>query len=74
MTVHELARVLKQHWPAIRERLLKGGLCAATGETVEIPKPDGGIGKLRCGPNVYPRKSNRSLRALFMLVFASRYR
>ena len=33
MTVDELPEYLKERWPAIRESLLRGDLCAATGKT-----------------------------------------
>src|SRR5262249_38072558 len=37
---------LKQHWPAIRERLLNGTYEPQPVRRVEIPKPDGGVRKL----------------------------
>jgi RNA-directed DNA polymerase len=37
---------LKQHWPAIREQLLKGTYEPKPVRRVEIPKPDGGVRKL----------------------------
>jgi RNA-directed DNA polymerase len=46
MTVHKLAGHLKQHWPAIRERLLSGAYKPQPVKRVEIPKPDGGVRKL----------------------------
>jgi len=46
MTVHELPGFLKEHWPAIREQLLKGTYKPQPVKRVEIPKPDGGIRKL----------------------------
>src|SRR3977135_1418078 len=42
MTVDQLGDYLKQHWPAIREQLLKGSSEQQPGRRVEIPKPDGG--------------------------------
>jgi RNA-directed DNA polymerase len=42
MTVHELPGYLKQHWPAIREQLLKGTYQPQPVRRVEIDKPDGG--------------------------------
>src|SRR5258708_24657651 len=42
MTVHELPEYLKQHWPAIREQLLKGTYSPKPVKRVEIDKPDGG--------------------------------
>jgi RNA-directed DNA polymerase len=46
MTVHELPEFLKQHWPAIREQLLRGTYRPQPVKRVEIPKPDGGVRKL----------------------------
>jgi RNA-directed DNA polymerase len=42
MTVRELPDYLKQHWPAIRERLLSGTYSPEPVRRVEIDKPDGG--------------------------------
>ena len=46
MTVGDIADYLKQHWPAIRERLLNGTYEPQPVRRVEIPKPDGGVRKL----------------------------
>ena len=46
MTVGQLADYLKQHWPGIREQLLKGAYEPKPVKRVEIPKPDGGVRKL----------------------------
>jgi RNA-directed DNA polymerase len=46
MSVHKLAGHLKQHWPAIREQLLRGAYKPQPVKRVEIPKPDGGVRKL----------------------------
>jgi RNA-directed DNA polymerase len=46
MTGGDLADHLKQHWPAIRERLLSGTYEPNPVRRVEIPKPDGGVRKL----------------------------
>jgi RNA-directed DNA polymerase len=46
MTVGELPGYLKQHWPAIREQLLRGTYQPQPVRRVEIPKPDGGVRQL----------------------------
>ena len=46
MTVGGIADYLKQHWPAVRERLLNGTYEPNPVRRVEIPKPDGGVRKL----------------------------
>ncbi len=46
MTVGAIADYLKQHWLAIRERLLNGTYEPNPVRRVEIPKPDGGVRKL----------------------------
>src|ERR1700741_2169242 len=46
MKVSELPGYLKQHWPAIREQLLRGTYQPQPVRRVEIPKPDGGVRKL----------------------------
>ena len=46
MTVGEIADYLKQHWPTIREQLLKGTYEPRPVRRVEIAKPDGGVRKL----------------------------
>jgi RNA-directed DNA polymerase len=46
VTVDELPGYLRTHWPAIRERLLKGTYRPQPVKRVEIPKPDGGMRKL----------------------------
>jgi RNA-directed DNA polymerase len=45
-TVNQLSDYLKQHWPVIREQLLRGTYEAKPVRRVEIPKPDGGVRKL----------------------------
>src|SRR6202171_4852231 len=42
MTVFGIKDYLKQHWPAIREQLLRGTYEPKPVRRVEIPKPDGG--------------------------------
>jgi RNA-directed DNA polymerase len=46
MTVDQLPGYLEQHWPAIREQLLRGTYEPKPVKRVEIPKPDGGVRKL----------------------------
>jgi RNA-directed DNA polymerase len=46
MTVEQLPAYLKQHWPTIREQLLRGTYKPQPVKRVEIPKPDGGMRKL----------------------------
>jgi RNA-directed DNA polymerase len=46
MRVEQLPGYLKQHWPAIRERLLSGTYRPQPVRRVEIAKPDGGMRKL----------------------------
>jgi RNA-directed DNA polymerase len=46
MTVEQLPAYLKQHWPAIREQLLRGTYRPQPVKRVEIPKPDGGMRQL----------------------------
>ncbi len=46
MTVDMLAAYLKEHWPEIREQMLRGTYKPQPVLRVEIPKSDGGIRKL----------------------------
>jgi RNA-directed DNA polymerase len=46
MTVRQLPKYLKRHWPKIREQLLTGIYRPQPVKRVEIPKPDGGVRKL----------------------------
>ena len=41
MSVDELPRHLKEHWPEIRAQLVAGSYCPQPVKRVEIPKPDG---------------------------------
>ena len=43
MTVDDLTGYLKQHWPTIRDHLLKGTYEPQPVRRVDIPKPDGGV-------------------------------
>jgi RNA-directed DNA polymerase len=55
MTVLELPEFLKQHWPAIREQLLRGTYQPQPVKRVEIPKPDGGGERKLSIPSVLDR-------------------
>jgi RNA-directed DNA polymerase len=46
MSISDLSGYLKQHWPTIREQLLRGTYQPQPVRRVEIPKPDGGVRKL----------------------------
>jgi len=46
MTIGGITDYLRQHWPAIRDRLLNGTYEPTPVRRVEIAKPDGGVRKL----------------------------
>lgn len=46
MTVRQLPKYLKRHWPKIRDQLLTGTYQPQPVKRVEIPKPEGGVRKL----------------------------
>jgi hypothetical protein len=46
MTIDDAKGYLREHWPSIRSRLLKGTYQPQPVKRVEIPKPDGGVRKL----------------------------
>jgi RNA-directed DNA polymerase len=46
MTIDDATDYLREHWPSIRSRLLKGTYQPQPVKRVEIPKPDGGVRKL----------------------------
>jgi len=46
MTVRQLPKYLKRHWPKTRKQLLAGTYQPQPVKRVEIPKPDGGVRKL----------------------------
>jgi RNA-directed DNA polymerase len=46
MTVRQLPKYLRRHWPRIRDQLLAGTYRPQPVKRVEIPKPDGGVRKL----------------------------
>ncbi|MFC2172880.1 group II intron reverse transcriptase/maturase [Acidobacteriota bacterium] len=46
LTIDETLDYLREHWPTIREQLLKGTYAPQPVKRVEIPKPAGGVRKL----------------------------
>jgi len=46
MTIDDAKGYLREHWPSIRDRLLKGTYQPQPVKRVEIPKPEGGVRKL----------------------------
>ena len=46
MTVEEVPGYLREHWPELREQLLRGTYRPKPVKRVEIPKPGGGVRKL----------------------------
>lgn len=69
MTVRELPDYLKQHWPAIREQLLKGTYQPQPVKRVEIDKPDGG-GVRKLG---VPRVLDRFIQQAVLQVLQKRW-
>jgi len=61
MTVQELPGFLPQHWPAIREQLLRGTYKPQPVRRKEIDKPDGGMRKLGI-PTVVDRLIQQAVR------------
>src|SRR6266581_1507509 len=68
MTVFALKDYLNEHWPAIREQLLKGTYEPHPVLRVEIEKPDGGIRKLGI-----PTVVDRFLQQAVMQVLQNRW-
>ncbi len=46
MTVEQLPGYLREHWPALRDQLLRGTYQPQPVKRVEVKKPDGGVRKL----------------------------
>src|SRR5437660_2461657 len=59
MTIGGLTNYLKQHWPAIRERLLNGTYEPKPVRRVEIRKPDGGECESSASPPCWIDSSSR---------------
>jgi RNA-directed DNA polymerase len=68
MKVSELPGYLKQHWPALREQLLRGTYKPQPVRRVEIAKPDGGMRKLGI-----PTVLDRFVQQAVMQVLQSRW-
>ncbi len=68
MKVDELSGYLKQHWPVIREQLLRGTYQPQPVKRVEIAKPDGGVRKLGI-----PTVLDRFIQQAMMQVLQSRW-
>jgi len=68
MRVEELRPYLKEHWLAIRERLLAGTYEPSPVRRVEIPKPDGGKRQLGI-PTVLDRLIQQALLQVLTPVF-----
>jgi RNA-directed DNA polymerase len=72
MTVQQLPGYLKQHWPAIREQLLRGTYKPQPVKRVEIPKPDGGVRKLGI-PTVLDRFIQQAVMQVLQRRWAGRF-
>src|SRR6516165_9040410 len=75
MTVKELRGYLKEHWPKIKEKLLKGSYQPGAVRRVEIAKPSGGMRQLGI-PTVVDRliqqALNQVLSPILIVTFQSR--
>jgi RNA-directed DNA polymerase len=68
MRVGELPGYLKQHWPGLREQLLRGTYRPQPVRRVEIAKPDGGVRKLGI-----PTVLDRFIQQAVMQVLGSKW-
>jgi RNA-directed DNA polymerase len=68
MTVDQLPKYLKEHWPRIKEELLSSRYLAHPVKRVEIPKPEGGVRKLGI-----PTVLDRFIQQALMQVLQSRW-
>ena len=68
MKVEELRPYLKEHWPELRERLLRGTYEPRPVRRVEIPKPDGGV-RLLGIPTVLDRFIQQALQQALTPIF-----
>jgi len=50
VSTEHLRDYLREHWPAIKQKLLEGTYQPAPVRRVEIPKPDGGVRLLGIPP------------------------
>lgn len=68
LAVSELKEHLKQHWPAIRAKLLSGEYVPAPVRRVDIPKPQGGVRTLGI-PTVVDRLIQQALNQVLQPIF-----
>jgi RNA-directed DNA polymerase len=68
ITVADFKDHLKQHWPAIRAKLLAGEYVSSAVRRVDIPKPDGGLRTLGI-PTVVDRLIQQALHQVLSPIF-----
>lgn len=68
MSVELLKPHLQEHWPIIKESLLRGSYQPRAVRAVEIPKPDGGIRKLGI-PTVVDRMIQQAIHQVLEPIF-----